>query len=311
MGYSINKYPYTGSSDFDLNFTLGYISRSDVFVYIEDELDSEDNQIFREFDWLTDNRVRVQGDIADGSTVVLQRVVTKQGLALDFSVSGAVTRTSLEVGFKQLLMTVHELYDGALADRALTVALPQDIENGLAFLANNANAVLAVADQDNTLLQDLLSAYQDITVAMNTTLGYRNSAAADAVQTAADRVATGEDRVAVANDLTNVANKEQQVAADAVQTAADRVATGEDRVAVAGMLQDAQAAENSAATYSAVAATSASTANTALTALGDVISNDLGAFSVNADGELEVSYNGNIQTITILPTGNLEITYGA
>ena len=296
MGYSINKYPYTGSSDFEATFTLGYISRSDVYVFIEGELDSEGNQIFRDFDWLTDTRVRVLGDIPAGSTVVLQRVVSKQGLALDFSVSGDVTRRSLEAGFKQLLMTVHELYDGALADRALVVALPQDIENGLAFVANHANALLAVADKDNALLQDLLSAYQDITVAMNTTLGYKNSASADAVQTAADRVQTAadrvqtaEDRVAVANDLASVTTKEQQVAADRVQTAEDRVAV---------------------ASFAGQASTSASDASASLVALGQALRNDLGAFTVNSEGELLVSYNGGITDILVTPTGELEITYG-
>jgi len=60
----------------------------------------------------------------------------------------------------------------------------------------------------------------------------------------------------------------------------------------------------------AAAASSADAANVSLLALGDALANDLGAFSVDADGDLSVSYNGNsITDIEINADGNLLMTY--
>jgi len=69
---------------------------------------------------------------------------------------------------------------------------------------------------------------------------------------------------------------------------------------------DAVAAQNS----SAAASSSADAANTSLLALGNALANDLGAFSVDADGHLLVTYNGSsITDIEIGASGHLNITY--
>jgi len=65
-----------------------------------------------------------------------------------------------------------------------------------------------------------------------------------------------------------------------------------------------------AANSKAAASSSADAANVSLLALGDALANDLGAFSVDGDGDLLVSYNGNsITDIEIDASGNLLMTY--
>ena len=167
MGYAYRTHTYTsGPQEFPVNFTLGYISKQDVFVSVVGEVDGEGAQVYRSFNWIDDNTISVEGDLENGDVVKIQRVVSKQELAVDFASTGTATRDNLNAGFKQLLMAVHELYDGVLADRALVTALPQDIENGLAFISNNASALLAAASLDNVTLQELSDVYVDVATAL-------------------------------------------------------------------------------------------------------------------------------------------------
>ena len=167
MGYAYRTHTYTsGPQEFPVNFTLGYISKQDVFVSVVGEVDGEGAQVYRSFNWIDDNTISVEGNLESGDVVKIQRVVSKQELAVDFATTGTATRDNLNAGFKQLLMAVHELYDGVLADRALVTALPQDIENGLAFISNNANALLAAASMDAVTLQQLSNVYVDVANAL-------------------------------------------------------------------------------------------------------------------------------------------------
>lgn len=167
MGYAYTTSTYTGGpQQFDVNFTMGYISKQDVFVSVVGELDGEGAQVYRSFDWVDDDTITIPSALTVGDVVKIQRVVSKQELAVDFGTTGTATRDSLNAGFKQLLMAVHELYDGVLADRALVTALPQDIENGLAFISNNASALLAAASLDNVTLQELSAVYVDVATAL-------------------------------------------------------------------------------------------------------------------------------------------------
>lgn len=193
MGYSINKYPYAGSNEFDLNFTLGYINRSDVFAYVQDELDTQGSQVFRDITWLDNNRVRVSGTFSTGDTVVLQRVVSKQALVIDFETEGTATRQALNTGFKQAIMAVHELYDGALADTALVTATPDAVENALRFISTNSAAILAVGAMDATDLEEVSNALQAVEFENFTTILNQTTAAKTGAENAATQALAARD----------------------------------------------------------------------------------------------------------------------
>ena len=154
MGYSVNRYVYNGGpQQFNLNFALGYVSRSHVFCYIEGELDGSGNQVYKSFDWIDDNTIEVTDTLTVGQEVTVQRVVPKQQLYVDFTNEGTATRRNLNTGFRQSLMAVHELLDGFLGD-VLLAPTPAVIQDALAFIADNSNAILEVGSLDQQLLDD-------------------------------------------------------------------------------------------------------------------------------------------------------------
>ena len=128
MGYANRTHTYTsGPQEFPVNFTLGYISKQDVFVSVVGEVDGESNQVYRTFDWIDDNTVRVHGTLNNGDVVKIERVVSKQVLPVNFSNAGTATRANLDLAFKYALMVYHELLDARLVDRSTTDPVPRDL----------------------------------------------------------------------------------------------------------------------------------------------------------------------------------------
>lgn len=101
------------------------------------------------------------------------------------------------------------------------------------------------------------------------------------------------------------ASSEASASASASSAASDAAQTMSDRNATSA---DAAAAANSAS----AAGSSATSANNSLLALGDVLANGIGAFSVDANGDLNVSWNEpTVDDITINADGDLIVTYPA
>lgn len=115
MGYSRDKYPYSGGAqDFVFSPALGVLNPGDVQAYVVGEVDGLGNQLYRPYTWITPNTLRITNPLPNPCNVIVQRTVTKTALETDFSGTGAVTKTSLARGFKQLMMNIHELLDGRL-----------------------------------------------------------------------------------------------------------------------------------------------------------------------------------------------------
>lgn len=123
MGLSVNKFTYSGTDEFDLNFALGYASRNDVTAY-----KSGDPNVDIDFDWLTDERVRLQAghDLSNGDLVVFRRTVSKQTLPVDLTQPGEATRENLEEVARHTMRAVHEILDDRVADTT-----PWEIIGGL------------------------------------------------------------------------------------------------------------------------------------------------------------------------------------
>jgi|GEM_PF-2433605 len=108
-----------------------------------------------------------------------------------------------------------------------------------------------------------------------------------------------------AHDSAQAASGFAGAANDSAQTALTAAGDAGDAVALA-----ADAGASAAAPYAAAAQSSALAASTTLLTLGDALLNDLGAFAVDEDGDLTVSFVGNtIDTIDINAEGDLLMTY--
>lgn len=112
MGLSILKFTYAGDNDFDLNFALGYASKSTIDCYV-----AADVPFNVDFDWLTDSQVRiVPTDVEIGDEIVFTRTVDKTGLPVDLTRDGALTRENVETCVTHALYAQHELIDGRFGE---------------------------------------------------------------------------------------------------------------------------------------------------------------------------------------------------
>lgn len=113
MGLSLNKFTFNGVTEFDLNFALGYASRSDVSAYIEKEV-----PVNLAFDWLTTSRVRitVPAELQVGDTIVFARTVSKTALPVDLTQPGNLTREGVQTALTHSMYVYHEILDGRFSD---------------------------------------------------------------------------------------------------------------------------------------------------------------------------------------------------
>ncbi|MGY6704712.1 hypothetical protein [Roseinatronobacter sp.] len=108
-----------------------------------------------------------------------------------------------------------------------------------------------------------------------------------------------------AHDSAQAASGSAGAAHDSAQVALQAAGDAGDAVALS-----ASAGASAAAPYAAAAQSSANAASATLLTLGDALLNDLGAFSVDENGDLVVSFAGNtIETIDINAEGDLLMTY--
>lgn len=134
MGLSMNTFLYSGSTDFDLNFALGYTSKSDVTCYKDGAI-----PVDVEFDWLTDSRVRVDDThLSVGDTLVFRRTVSKTSLPVDLKQPSNLTRENVETAVLHSLYAFHELIDGRFGDLVeINDAIYGLVEEAVTFALSN------------------------------------------------------------------------------------------------------------------------------------------------------------------------------
>lgn len=118
MAFSRLKYPGDGSTvSFAVNFTLGFISRSDVKAYVIGEVDGLGGQLYRTITWINDGLITISGAAPTvGQTLVIERTVSKTALQNDYVNGAAVEAENLDNSNKQAVMLVHEVLDGRFTD---------------------------------------------------------------------------------------------------------------------------------------------------------------------------------------------------
>ena len=107
MAYSYARYTGDGvTTQFPINFTLGYISKDDVHVYV--------NNVVTSFTWVSDYIIELISAPSDGADVLIRRIVDKEDLIHDYIDGAVIVEKNLDDSNKQTLMAVHEMLDGFL-----------------------------------------------------------------------------------------------------------------------------------------------------------------------------------------------------
>lgn len=108
MAHSINRYTYTGGTDFDLSFTGGFRVRSDVTCVKIGEVEQDVS-----FDWLTDDQVRVvSSGLEVGDIIEFRRTVSKSEAPVDIMQPGNFTREAVVTAVTHTLQALQEVLDG-------------------------------------------------------------------------------------------------------------------------------------------------------------------------------------------------------
>lgn len=101
------------TTQFTLDFTLGYLSRADVTCRVGSEVDGLGAPLYRTLNWITDGLVEVLGAPAgNGVNLVFERTVSKTAPKHDFSDGAAMIAQNYDENQLQAIMLVHEVLDG-------------------------------------------------------------------------------------------------------------------------------------------------------------------------------------------------------
>lgn len=119
MAYSVNTYTGDGTTtQFAVNFTLGYLSQLHVFCAVEGEVDGQGDPIYRTLTWITDSLVDIGTAPALGLGIKVRRITPKNVLMHDFQDGAVMNESNFDESHLQNLMIAHELLDGFGQDDA-------------------------------------------------------------------------------------------------------------------------------------------------------------------------------------------------
>ncbi len=116
MANSINIYTVDGTTavtkQFAVNFTLDYLSKDHVVVFVDGELDGGGDQIFRAFTFVNDFLIEVTDPITEGDVLNVRRDTPADALQHNFAAGAVMTELNLDQSHLQTIMLVHEVFDG-------------------------------------------------------------------------------------------------------------------------------------------------------------------------------------------------------
>lgn len=113
---AFSKYTLLGdgaTTQFAVNFTLGFLDRTDVTVQVGGEVDGSSDPVYRALTWITDGLVDLGGTVpANLEEVVFRRDVDATVLEHDYEAGASITEANLDESHKQAIMLVHQVLDG-------------------------------------------------------------------------------------------------------------------------------------------------------------------------------------------------------
>lgn len=265
------------TNQFVLDFALGYLNEDEITCRVGDEADGSGDPIYRDLTFLSDTLVEVSGDVpGNGVQIVFDRTVEKEDTVVHFSDGDVLDEFNLDISFKQILMSVHEVLDGRFG------TFDQDIDMGSFQIKNVGEPTDA---SDATTKQ-----YVDAIIPSNQTLVAEAEAARDSAQSsasAASSSATSAASSASAASTSQSSAASSAVAASTLAAAASTSATNAQNSATAAAASETNAGTSatSASSYASAAQSYASAASTSATSAGSSAtdaSNSASAASVSA-----------------------------
>lgn len=94
---------------FPVSFTLGYLDKAHIFVYVGID-DDYTQQV--EYRWVSDNAIETLQVLPAGTQLKVRRVVDKSKLINDYNNNAILDEKNLDDSFKQALMWLEEIQDG-------------------------------------------------------------------------------------------------------------------------------------------------------------------------------------------------------
>ncbi|QIG68318.1 tail fiber protein [Rhizobium phage RHph_Y1_20] len=200
------------TTQFVVDFALGYLSPSDITCRVGNEADGSGNPIYRTITFLSETLLQVGGTPAgNGVQVVFERTVEKEDTIVHFSTGDVLDENNLDLSFKQILMVVHEVLDGRFG------AFDSDLDMG-GFRITNLGDPVDNSDAATKFYVDDRTALGAEQVALATAAAEVASDAAIAAQ-AAQTAAAGS-ASAAATSATNAATSASNAATSASSAAA-------------------------------------------------------------------------------------------
>ncbi|QXV73672.1 tail fiber protein [Rhizobium phage RHph_I40] len=113
MAYSRVTIPGDGvTTQITASFALGYINQSDVKIHVTGEVDGGGNIVYRTYSKISDTIYQVNGDPCPvDEFYVVERVVTKTELIVDWEDDEPITDVNLNLMQKQTIMIAQEAFD--------------------------------------------------------------------------------------------------------------------------------------------------------------------------------------------------------
>ena len=132
------------STQYPVNFTLGYIDPTHITARVGDEVDGLGNPVYRAITFLGPNIFQIAGTPAGiGVPIVFERTVPKESLIVNFSNGDVLDEVNLDTSQLQTIMAVQEVLDGRF-----TASLGTDLDFGN-FTGINTRSPTAPTDLAN------------------------------------------------------------------------------------------------------------------------------------------------------------------
>ena len=137
MAYSrVTKIGDGVSTQFPVNFALGYISQGHITARVGTESDGLGQPIYRAITYLSENLLQIAGAPAGiGVPILFERTVPKDALLVNYSNGDVLDEENLDISQKQSAMLVQEVIDGRFA------TLTQNLDVGGFRVVNMAGPV--------------------------------------------------------------------------------------------------------------------------------------------------------------------------
>jgi len=235
VALTTNTYTYTsGPQNFLVSFSLGFIKRADVKVWVNGQLDGAGDPVYSAFDWIDDSTITVTDPLVSGDSVTILRTVPKTELEVSFKDGADITPENLDLSAKQGLMVYQELIDGRIegaenpsdaADRATASAADAQTSEDNAeasAIAANLSEIEAANSEANagTSESNAAASAAAALVSENNAADSETNAATSETNAAASESAAASSESNAASSESNASTSETNAAASEAAAAA-------------------------------------------------------------------------------------------